>query len=197
MRAPRPVTCPRGGQTVWRRPLNVNELSKHINHCRAPATNTTDHGRRLEQLAIWLFSHVPGFTATHSNVFSANRAHEVDVAFFNEPAAGGGFGLLGSKVFVECKNYDHPVGGQEVAWFDHKLIQGGSIGGILLAAKGVTGTAHDRTFAHGVIAEALRSSPSRTILVLTLDQIATIGSSAGLHDLIRDQIMLTSMGRSF
>lgn len=194
--APAPVALPRGDAALWSQPLDTAELARHIAHCRAPIQTTKEHGNRLEQLAAWLFPHLPGISVRDTNVFCVGRTREVDVPLYNDVAVPRALVSLGTPVFVECKNYDRPVGGQEVAWFDHKLIQGGSSAGILLAASGVTGTPEDRSFAHGVIAEALRLPDSRRILVITLDNLAALSTTESLRELIIKKLMNVSTGRS-
>lgn len=115
---------------------------------------------------------------------------------FNDLGVGGALPALGTTPLVECKNYEHRVGGQEVAWFDHKLIQSGSDCGILIAANGVTGEARDKTFAQGVIAEALRARPTRRILVVTIDEIAPLASTTDLRDLLIRKIMDAANGQA-
>lgn len=170
-------------------------LAQHIAYCKAPALSTTDHGSRLEQLALWLFPHLPGLTCYGTNVFSTNGAQEVDVPMFNDYGERGSMPAFGSKLFIECKNYQGSVGGTEIAWFDHKLIQGNCSSGILLAANGVTGDLQSRTFGQGVVATALLSQ--RNILVVTLDDLAPIASTTDLRDLLCRRLMEISTGRPF
>ncbi len=195
--APKTVTLPRGDPRLWATPLDVAELARHIAHCRAPAPSTTEHGARLERLATWLFPHLPGMQVHTTNVFSADRAHEVDVPLFNDVSVLGALATLESPVFVECKNYEHAVGGQEVAWFHHKLVQGASTAGVLLTVHGVSGEPRDRRFAQAVIGEALRGERPRRILVVRLDEVAALTSTADLRDLLVRRLMDVSLGTPF
>ncbi len=195
--APGPVKLPRGDAKLWATPLDVAELARHVAHCQSPAPSTTEHGARLERLAAWLFPHLPGLEVHDTNVFSADRAHEVDVPMFNDVSVPGALAALDSPVFVECKNYEHPVGGQEVAWFHHKLVQGGSTAGVLLTVHGVSGELRDRRFAQGVIAEALRGDRPRRILVVTLAEVAALTSTADLRALLVRRMLEVSSGKPF
>lgn len=197
VRKPRKVSVPRGNASLWRSNLNVNELARHVAYCKSSSVTTKEHGTKLEQLAAWLFPHLPGMSVMETNVFSHDRGHEVDVPMYNDHGVPGALVALGTTVFVECKNYEHKVGGQEVAWFDHKLQQGGSTGGILLAPLGVTGDPRDKSFAYGVVASALQAQAPRRILVVTLDDIAALTSSVDLRELIKMKIMNGSTATPF
>lgn len=190
------MLLPRGDARLWGKSLSHAELGRHLALVASPASSTTVHGARLEQLAAWLFPHLPGMRVLTTNVLSAGRDHEVDIPIYNDVSVPGSLVSLGTTLFVECKNYDHPMGGQEVAWFDHKLIQGGCDAGVLLAARGVTGTPHDRTFARAVIAAALSAKPSRRILVVTLDDLATITSTDDLRELLIRRILECATGNA-
>ncbi len=193
---PKPVTLPRGDAALWRRRLDTSELARHVAHCRAPAATTYERGKRLEQLATWLFPHLPGLSVDSTNVFDSGGSHEVDVPLFNDIGVRGSLFALGTNFYVECKNYEHRVGGQEVAWFLHKLIQGAGTAGVLLTTEGITGDAQDRTFAQGVVHEAKTGNPARWILIVTLDDIEALASTADLYKLLTKKISDNSVGRS-
>lgn len=193
---PQPVALPRGDAALWRRRLDTAELARHVAHCRAPAPNTYERGKRLEQLATWLFPHLPGLSVDSTNVFDVGGSHEVDVPLFNDIGVPNSLFALGTNFYVECKNYENRVGGQEVAWFSHKLAQGGGSAGVLLTTQGITGDAQDRTFAQGVVHEAKTGNPPRWILIVTLDDLAALTSTADLRKLLIKKISDNSVGRS-
>lgn len=90
---PKPVTLPRGDAAMWRRRLDTSELARHVAHCRAPAATTYERGKRLEQLATWLFPHLPGLSVDSTNVFDSGGSHEVDVPLFNDIGVRGSLPL--------------------------------------------------------------------------------------------------------
>jgi hypothetical protein len=82
------------------------------------------------------------------------ESQEIDVALGNDAVPGGlaGFERL---IFVECKNWNQPVGSLEVAWLDTKLRLRGVDFGVLVALKGITGKSHALTSARFILASAL------------------------------------------
>jgi hypothetical protein len=196
MTSPAPVAVPRGDATTWMQELDTAELAAHVQACQAPTPTTRDKGRRLEQLAIWLLPHIPGFRMRRVNVFSADHAQEIDIAVWNEQMQGG-FPSFGPKLIVECKNWDRRVDSSDVAWFDWKMRLGGVREGILIAAQGVTGTRSRRQAAQAIITAANSEDPPRQILVLTLSEIAGLTSSLQLRELLIDKSLDVTVQAAF
>lgn len=194
--APSVVALPHGGPALWRTPLDTVELARHVLSCRIAAPNTRAKGDRLEALMIWLFPHLPGVSAVRRNVFSADGSQEVDVVFAYDTNQGSGLDL-GAFFLGECKNWKHPVDSSAVAWMDWKLKLGGVSDGILIAANGVTGKARRREDAWHIVSRCNSDTPRRRILVLTLDQIASIQSVGDLRQLIVDRMLDLTTGNSF
>lgn len=188
LQAPAGVTLPVGDPARWASTLDVAELKRHVDWCRAPATSTTDKGTRLEQLACWIFSHIPGLTAEKKNTFSDDGAQEIDILFWNHQHSDG-FQTFGDTVMVECKNWERKVDSGDVAWFDWKLRLGGANVGILVAANGITSEASRRQAAVGILAQANADRPPRRILVVTLDDIEAIASTDDLKRLLRHKAL--------
>ncbi len=181
---PAQISLPLGDVSTWQASLDIAELSRHVAYCRASAPSKTDQGKRLEHLACWLLSHLPGFSARTSNFFSHDGAQELDVLFWNERLPGG-FANFGSTLMVECKNWGGRVDSSDVAWFDWKLRLGNVSEGILIAANGIT-TSHDRRgSAAGILIAANGDQPNpRKIIVVTLEEIEAIKSTDDLRDLL-------------
>jgi Restriction endonuclease len=151
----------------------------------AQAGTTTDQGRALEDLVCYLFGRVPGVAITHRNKMNVFATEEVDVALWNDldPA---GLAFLPNIILVECKNWSKAVSSIEVNWFDAKLRNRGLDFGILVAANGITGDAQDLAAAHAVVAAALRDR--RRLVVLTTDEILSLGHSDQLTYLIKEKL---------
>jgi hypothetical protein len=179
------VQLPRGDPTTWTAPLDVAELAGRITICRT--TTGAAKGKPLEHLVTWLLPHIPGFRATRVNLFSAGQASEIDVVLWNfqDPA---GFPSFPDTLMVECKNWDDPVDSSHVAWFDWKLRLGGAKLGILVAASGITGNAERKSQAWSIIQAA--NMDGRRILVVSLDDIAALGSRSDLRDLVIEKTSL-------
>lgn len=182
--APALFTLPLGDAARWQGSLDTNELKRHVDWCRATPLNTTDKGNRLENLVCWLFSHIPGFTAERTNVFSEDGAQEFDVLFWNSQDPNG-FPSFGNRIMAECKNWERPVDSSDVAWFDWKMRLGGVQEGLLIAANGITTRASRREAAVGILSAANADALPRRIHVLTLEDCETLTSVDDLTRLIK------------
>lgn len=183
---PGSVATPLGDSARWALPLDIAELARHIAWCEAAAPTSKSKGDRLEQLTIWLFSHIPGFRVMKSNTFSEDGASEVDVAIWNE-GRDEGLPSFGSTILVECKNRNRALRSQDVAWFDWKLRLGAIRYGILVASQGITGEMVNRNAASSIVSHA--NVDKRTILVLTMDDLGGISSTMDLRDLLIEKRM--------
>ena len=164
----------------------VVRIAAHLALCQAPAPTTREKGQRLEQLAIWLLPHLPGFRVRMTDFFSADYAQEIDVLVWNEQMQGG-FPSFGERIIVECKNWERPVDSSDVAWFYWKMRLGGVREGILIAANGVTGEAQRRRAAQGILTAANADDPAKKIFVVTLAEIAALTSHTDLRELLIDK----------
>lgn len=128
-----------------------------------------------------MLPHIAGFQATGVNLFSAGQASEIDVVLWNFQHPEG-FPSFPDTLLVECKNWDDPVDSSHVAWFDWKLRLGGARLGILVAASGITGNPERKSQAWSIVQAA--NMNGRRILVVSLDDIAALGSRSDLRDLL-------------
>ncbi len=145
----------------------------------------SEQGKALEDLVCYLFGRVPGIEVTHRNTLNTFRTEEIDVALWNEKRSRA-FDFLPSVLLVEAKNWSRPVSSAEVAWFDRKLKDRGLDVGILVALRGVTGSAKDRTAAHQIIAGSLREF--RRILLITGDDIRNLRDTRELVVLLKTRL---------
>jgi hypothetical protein len=149
------------------------------------ATSVNEKGKALENLICFYFEQVPGISITQRNVLNAFDTEEVDVALWNDGAADG-LATLPNVILVESKNWSHPVGSIEVAWFLTKLANRGLDFGILVARDGITGNAADLTAAHAVIAAALKDR--RRLIVITTDELQALADTDQLTRLIKTKL---------
>jgi hypothetical protein len=118
------------------------------------ASTTTEKGRALEDLICYILQKVPGIEVAKRNTLNAFQTEEIDVAFWNSRQHNGLY-FLPNIILVECKNWSHPLGSQEVAYFIQRLQNRGRDLGILIASNGITGSTDDLSRAHYEIAMAL------------------------------------------
>ncbi len=149
------------------------------------ADDSTSKGKSLEDLIAFLFGAVRGMTVTDRNVLNAAGSEEVDIVFWNDKLKGD-LPFMPYIIMVECKNWSSSLTSQEVAWFDHKLRDRSQTKGVLVAANGITGNASSLTSAHDIISKSLRDGIE--IIVLTLDELSEIQSTASLVTLMKRKL---------
>jgi len=146
---------------------------------------TTTQGRALENLVCYLFLKIPGIEIAKRNALNVFNTEEVDVALWNR-ALPTGVPFLPTVILIECKNWSHSVGSQEIAYFATRLRNRGCDYGILVAANGITGIPEDLTHAHFETATAL--SQGKRILVVTRAEIELLAHSRELVALLKQKI---------
>ena len=147
--------------------------------------STSEQGRALEDLVCYVFSKVPGISVTHRNPLNTFGTEEIDVALWNERRFRV-LDFLPHVLLVEAKNWSRPVASAEVAWFDRKLQDRGLDLGILVALRGVTGTAEERTAAHQIVAGSLREL--RRILLVTGEDLCRLHDTRDLVGLMKTRL---------
>ena len=161
----------------------------------ADAHGAVAKGHALEDFICVLFPFIPGVEIVQSNALNAFQTEELDVALWNARHPEGLY-FLPHLLLIECKNWSHPVGSQEVAYFVGRLRQRGCDHGILLATNGVTGVPEDLTRAHFEIATALASGIR--VMVVTTADVAGIANSDDLVTLLKLKLcQLTVSGTNF
>jgi hypothetical protein len=149
------------------------------------AKTTTEQGRALEDLVCYVFQRIPGIEVAKRNVLNIFETEEIDVAFWNSRERNGLY-FLPNIILVECKNWSHPIGSQEVAYFIQRLQNRGRDYGVLVAANGITGSAEDHDRAHYEIAMAL--GRGFHVLVLTRAEIQTLVDTTQLVHLLKEKL---------
>jgi Restriction endonuclease len=155
------------------------------------ASTTTERGRILERLVVYLFSKCAGVRHFQSNAINAAGSGEIDVCFWNERYEGS-IDFLPRILIVECKNTVDRVDSASVRVFLSKLHEMRLDYGILIAANGVTGDAENLRAAHDVIRTAFQRDGVR-IIVLTRSELVMIRSTEGLIRLLQDKILMLTM----
>jgi len=148
-------------------------------------------GDALEYLGKYLLGTVAGVAFLRRNILDAPRAHELDLAFWNDQRVSL-LHFLDAVLITECKASAAPVGSNEVAWFAHKLKVRGSSHGILIALNGITGDGD--TSAHSEVLSALTADKIR-ILVLTREEILALATTSHLADLLKEKEMQLTLDR--
>ncbi len=157
------------------------------------ASTADSRGERLEEFVEYLFSKVRGLSLLEKNVLDAPRAHELDVALWNDqPESEVAF--LDAVILVECKATQGPVGSAAVGWFVRKLQDRGAHHGILVALSGITGAGQQTSAESEVLTALVRDR----IKVLLLDraEVSTLRSTRELADLLKRKILALTLKRA-
>lgn len=151
-------------------------------------------GARLEELVDYLFSTIRGVSLLERNVLDQPRAHELDVAFWNDqPLSEVAF--LDAVILVECKATQDPVGAAAVGWFVRKLQDRGAHHGVLVALSGITGAGDQNSAAHNEVLTALVRDKIK-VLLLDRDEITGLRSTAEMADLLKRKILSLTLRRA-
>lgn len=164
--------------------FDLQQIAGYLDTANNGAT-TTDKGRAFEDLICYLFPLIPGLAVMARNEMNVFQTEELDVAVWNDKLTDG-LPFLPNIILVECKNWSNAVSSIEVNWFATKLEHSGQDFGIILANKGITGNAEDRTAAHSIIAANLIKG--RRIIVLSRADIAELHTTEDLITLIKDKL---------
>lgn len=164
--------------------LDTNQLRARIEQLRGADLGD---GSALEAFAAWLMPHIPGLSVRQTNTYSFGRASEIDLTLWNDQHESG-FKSFAPPILVECKHWKSRVGAAEVAWFDWKLRLGGASHGFLITNSGVTGDPAEQNAAYQIIQRA--RTDQRFIIIIQLDELADLGDTNGLRELIIDKVCL-------
>jgi hypothetical protein len=151
------------------------------------ATTADEKGEKLELLARYLFERIPGVSFHAKNILDGNRAHELDVVFWNLQNQSA-ICFLDPVIIVECKHTANPVSSRDVGWFVRKLQDRGANYGILIALNGITGVRDGVSNAHSEVLSALIRDRIK-ILIIKRDEILALSITDDLVELLKQKIL--------
>ncbi len=151
------------------------------------APTADQKGEILEQLTRYVFERVPGVSFYAKNILDGNRAHELDVVFWNLQKQSD-ICFLDAVIIVECKNTAHPVSSAQVGWFVRKLQDRGATHGVLIALNGITGNNDEDNSAHSEVSSALVRDKIR-VLVVTREELLALHTTDNLVNLLKEKIL--------
>ena len=150
-----------------------------------PTATMPQKGKALEDLSCYLFEKIPGVSLSQRNVLNTFHSEELDVAFWNDQYTTG-LKSFNAIILVECKNWSTPVGSSEVTTFVAKIENRALDFGILIAAKGITGSATDSKQAHDIVSKAL--ARGIRLVVITRAEIESLQTSEELVSKIKEKV---------
>lgn len=158
------------------------------------ATTSDEKGDKLEQLVVYLFGLIPEVSFLRRNILDGNRAHELDVTFWN-PQNLSQLSFLDAVLIVECKNTGNRIGSSEVGWFVRKLQDRGAFSGILVSLSGITGFRDGVSSAHSEVLSALTRDGIK-MLVVTRPEILELKNTDDLIELLRGKFLKLALDRT-
>ena len=95
---------------------------------------------------------------------------------------------MGFYILVECKNWNKPVGTEEIGYFEHKLSVHDCKAGILFSKTGITGKNFNKDYLFGV-RTILKSYHhlGRIIMILNYDDFKKTVKGESLIKILRDK----------
>jgi hypothetical protein len=155
------------------------------------APTSDEKGEKLEELTRYLFEKIPGVSFHGKNILDENRAHELDVVFWNATNQSE-IGFLDLVLIVECKNTGSPVSSSSVGWFVRKLQDRGVNSAILVALNGITGVADGSSNAYSEVLSALVRDKIK-ILVVTREEMLAFTHTDDLVELLKKKMMALTL----
>lgn len=174
-------------------PTNPAYLTSLINALDPEKKSTSEKGNRLEHLASYLFSLVPGWLPSR-NLIPEEKTYENDLLVRNLfPTNHISAELLGRNFLVECKNWEEKVGSPVVGYFLYKMHLLHCPFGVIFSKKGITG-GEDNKNANNLIARAFHNDNSLCI-ILSLKDIQNIAQEEfTFWQILIDKIKVAQFG---
>jgi hypothetical protein len=157
------------------------------------ATLPNDKGRAFVAVVKYVLSKIPGFVLHDEAALDAQRAHEIDLVYWNERAIDG-CGFLGELVFVEAKGWSSPIGTSEISAFGAKLRERSLDFGIVVSAVGITGDPVAVTSAQDGLRGLLQGGIR--IVVITRDDFAGLKSGHDVVQLLKRKLCQLTLRRT-
>jgi Restriction endonuclease len=152
------------------------------------ASTADEKGAKLEALARYLFEQIAGIEFLDQNVLDKPRAHEIDLAFWNDQTKST-LSFLSNPLLVECKNHTNAVGSHDVGWFIRKLQVRGVFSAVLLSLSGISGTSlPEPSHAHEEIVSAMVADGIK-VLLLTREEITSLDKPAELVMMLKKKFV--------
>lgn len=158
------------------------------------AATADEKGDKLEHLIRYIFDKIPGVSFYEKNILDQNRAHELDLAFWNLQSQSS-ICFLDPVIIIECKNTNRPLSSDGVGWFVRKLQDRGVSYGILVTLSGVTGQTDEVHNAHSEILSALTRDGIK-VLLIDRQELLSLSNTDDLVDLLKTKILRMTLHKA-
>jgi hypothetical protein len=160
----------------------------------ATGLNTNQQGKRLELLASYLASALPG--ARPMRGFNApGGACEYDVVAAQIGANTYSFPGEATSLLMECKNWDHPARSAEVGYFLARIKYAGAGLGIMMCKEAITGWKAKEPRHARLLLEGFCQREHLACVVITGDDLRDLANTGSFAALLEDRYRLTTLGK--
>lgn len=154
--------------------------------------NTAVKGDALETVVAETFCQLDGVGVIKRNIEDNAGSLEIDILLYNQRHPAG-LPFLPNHLVVECKNWAVAVNSATLTVFTGKLRKFRVDFGILVAANGITGDAHDRTAAHAHL-RSVYDRDGLIVIVITRQELEALRTTEDLGTLVRGKYGDSIMG---
>jgi hypothetical protein len=172
------------GRAVFQRLSGTEEFHLTRSYLRVlldhmdDAPDNQSKGKRLEDVAFYFFSLLPG-CVPRRNLRDRAGASEYDLVVSNMSPTSSLIGdVFGRDFLIECKNWNKTVGAEHVGYFLFRMSLTHCRFGVILSRQGITAKSNGKGHAEALIDRAFHEHGSACVVV----------SMSDLEDLARGQI---------
>jgi hypothetical protein len=176
-------------------PLNRTYFKSLLDRANSDATNQ-EKGKRLEDLATYLFLLIPGLVPRR-NLFGLAQTFETDVVVRNLNVSSNVVSdLMGRHFLVECKNWEDPVGVKDVGYYLYRIRLTHAHFGIIFAKNGITGKEDQENAAYSLIRKAFHEDGSICVVMDNESLLRLANGELSLWSLLLEQIERIRFGKT-
>jgi len=166
-------------------------LLDYMNH----APNNSSKGKRLEDVAFYLFSLLPG-CVPRRNLYDLAGASEYDLVVSNMSPTSSLIGdVFGRDFLIECKNWNRAVGAEQVGYFLFRMSLTHCRFGIIIASQNITGMPEATgkltgdKYAHALVRRAFHEHGSACVVISMSDlEGLALGQVSGVTSLLMERL---------
>jgi hypothetical protein len=162
-------------------------LLDHMAH--TPDDQPKAKGDRLEEVAFYLFSLLPG-CVPRRNLRDLAGASEYDLVVSNMSPTSSLIGdVFGRDFLIECKNWNRTVGAEHVGYFLFRMGLTHCRFGVILSGQGITAGAIGDAYAEALVRRAFHEHGSACVVVsmTDLEDLAS-GQISGVTSLLIERL---------
>jgi hypothetical protein len=159
------------------------------------APDNSSKGKRLEDVAFYLFSLLPG-CVPRRNLYDLAGASEHDLVVSNMSPTSSLIGdVFGRDFLIECKNWNQAVGAEQVGYFLFRMSLTHCRFGVIIASQNITRTPEATgkltgdAYAHALVRRAFHEHGSACVVISLSDlKSLALGQASGLTSLLMERL---------